>query len=136
MPEPIAERLSRFTPDGAKLDRDALLFAAGRASVRPQRRWAILAGALAAAQALTLVLLWPMPSVPVLSVTATLPGTDTVERTVPSVSRDASELGTLSQWVCQSPTGDLPPFVPNTGSIAPDDPPLYAAAACAPADLN
>ena len=136
MPEPIAERLSRFTPDGAKLDRDALLFAAGRASVRPQRGWAILAGALAAAQVLTLVLLWPVPSAPVLSVTAGLPSTDAVERSAPLVSRDAPELGTLSQWVSQSPTGDLPPFVPSTGSIPFDDPPLYAAAACAPADLN
>jgi len=128
--------LSRFTPDGAKLDRDALLFAAGRASVRPQRGWAILAGALAGAQVLTLVLLWPVPSAPVLSTTATLPGTEIVEHTPPPFSRDASELGMLNQWVSQSPTGDLPPFAPTTGSIARDDPPLYAAAACAPADLN
>ena len=59
MSEPIAERLSRFTPDAGQLDRDALLFAAGRASARPGRRWIAVAGALAASQLLTLVFLWP-----------------------------------------------------------------------------
>ena len=34
MSEPFAERLSRFTPDGGGLDRDALLFAARTRSVR------------------------------------------------------------------------------------------------------
>ena len=37
MSEPILERLSRFTPDAGRLDRDALLFAAGRESARPNR---------------------------------------------------------------------------------------------------
>lgn len=59
MSEPLAERLSRFTPDAGNLDRDALLFAAGRASARPGRRWVALSGALAASQLLTLALLWP-----------------------------------------------------------------------------
>ncbi len=59
MSEPLAERLSRFTPDAGKLDRDALLFAAGRASARPGRRWMALTGALAASQLLTLLFLWP-----------------------------------------------------------------------------
>src|SRR5438477_4896996 len=61
MSEPFVERLSRFTPDGAGLDRDALLFAAGRASARPNRRWQALAAALAVGQVLTLALLWPRP---------------------------------------------------------------------------
>ena len=47
MSESFTERLSRFTPDGAGLDRDALLFAAGKASARPNRRWRILCSALA-----------------------------------------------------------------------------------------
>jgi hypothetical protein len=59
MSEPLAESLSRFTPNAEELNRDALLFAAGRASVRPSRRWQALAGALAVAQLLTLVCLWP-----------------------------------------------------------------------------
>src|SRR5262245_17237478 len=59
MSEPFADRLSRFTPDAAGLDRDALLFAAGRAAARPGRRWMALAAALAVSQALTLATLWP-----------------------------------------------------------------------------
>jgi hypothetical protein len=58
--DPLIERLTQFTPDGGKLDRDALLFAAGRASARPSRGWAVLAAALATSQLLTLALLsWP-----------------------------------------------------------------------------
>jgi hypothetical protein len=59
MSDPIEERLGRLTPAGSGLDRTALLFAAGRASARPNRSWQALAGALAALQVLTLVLLWP-----------------------------------------------------------------------------
>jgi len=59
MSEPLAEHLSRFTPDATSLDRDALLFAAGRASVRRNRKWQAVAGVLALSQVLTLVCLWP-----------------------------------------------------------------------------
>ena len=53
------KRLSRFTP-ADQLDRDALLFAAGKASARPNRRWQALAAMLGAAQMITLaLLLWP-----------------------------------------------------------------------------
>jgi hypothetical protein len=62
MSEPIFERLSRFTPDAGGLDRDALLFAAGRASARPNRGWMTLASLLAGTQALSLALLWPHSS--------------------------------------------------------------------------
>jgi hypothetical protein len=62
MSEPFLERLSRFTPDAGRLDRDALLFAAGRGSVRPNRGWITLATLLASTQALSLVLLWPRPT--------------------------------------------------------------------------
>jgi hypothetical protein len=64
MSEPFLERLSRFTPDAGRLDRDALLFAAGRSSVRPGRGWMTMAGLLAGTQALSLVLLWPHASPP------------------------------------------------------------------------
>jgi hypothetical protein len=65
MSEPSVERLSRFTPDPGGLDRDALLFAAGRASARPNRALVALAGVLAVTQALTLaLLLWPHPTPP------------------------------------------------------------------------
>src|SRR5262245_26248916 len=64
MSEPLAECLSRFTPNTTGLDRDTLLFAAGRASVRPSRRWQTLAGVLAVSQVLTLVCLWPRAAPP------------------------------------------------------------------------
>ena len=64
MSEPILERLSRFTPDAGGLDRDALLFAAGRSSARPNRGWMTLASLLAGTQALSLVLLWPHSTPP------------------------------------------------------------------------
>jgi hypothetical protein len=65
MSESITERLKKFTPDGSGLDRDALLFAAGRASARPNRRWLALCAALAASQLVTLGLwCWPRPMVP------------------------------------------------------------------------
>jgi len=76
MSEQFAEHLSRFTPDGSGLDRDAVLFEAGRASARPNRRWLALAGTLAACQLLTLTLLWPRP--------AAL--TDNVAKTPPAVA--------------------------------------------------
>jgi hypothetical protein len=63
--DPLIKRLSELKPDGSGLDRDALLFAAGRASARTNRRWLAAAGVLAATQAITLaVVLWPRPLVP------------------------------------------------------------------------
>src|SRR5262249_4362918 len=59
MSEQFAEQLSRFTPEGGGLDRAAVLFEAGRASARPNRRWIALAAGLAACQLVTLALLWP-----------------------------------------------------------------------------
>lgn len=64
MSEPFIERLNRFTPDAGGLDRDALLFAAGRESARPNRAWIALATALALTQPLSLLLLWPQPLPP------------------------------------------------------------------------
>ena len=62
MPDPLTDRLGRFTPDAAGIDRDAILFAAGRASVSPRRSWKAVAGVLALTQALTLMLLMPWPT--------------------------------------------------------------------------
>ena len=74
MSEPILERLSRFTPDAGGLDRDALLFAAGRDSARPNRGWMTLASLLAGTQALSLALLWPHSSPSVGKSTVSLAG--------------------------------------------------------------
>ena len=57
MSDPLADRLSRFTPEIGGFDRDTLLFAAGRASARPARRWQLVAAALAVSQVCTLALL-------------------------------------------------------------------------------
>jgi hypothetical protein len=64
MSEAFLERLRQFTPDAGGLDRDALLFAAGRGSARPNRGWKTLASLLAGTQALSLVVLWPRPNSP------------------------------------------------------------------------
>jgi hypothetical protein len=109
MAESFAERLSRFTPDSSALDRDALLFAAGRASARRSNRFlGVLTGALAAAQLLTLVLLWPAPrpaSLPVAdrSISAELASAD-----APPVAMDEASVGTLSRRALQSANEDLP----------------------------
>jgi hypothetical protein len=55
----MIERLSRFTPNAAGIDRDALLFAAGRRLARASRLWPALAVLLTVTQTLTLVVLWP-----------------------------------------------------------------------------
>jgi hypothetical protein len=76
-PEPSLERLIGFTPAAGGLDRDALLFAAGRRSARGGRGWMALAALLGGTQALSLVLLWPQPhpapTLPMATPGATLP---------------------------------------------------------------
>jgi hypothetical protein len=59
-PDPVTDRLARFTP-AAGLDRDALLFEAGRRSARGSWLWKGLAGLFAATQVITLLTLWPRP---------------------------------------------------------------------------
>lgn len=91
MSESFIERLSRFTPDAGGLDRDALLFAAGRESARPNRPWIALAAVLAVAQPLSLVMLWsdsapPAARLPVQVVYLPAPSADVASRT-----RDLSE---------------------------------------------
>ena len=132
MPEPLAERLSRFTPDGSSLDRDGLLFAAGRASVRPRRRWQALAGALAASQLLTLLFLWPRspsttPAVAPHPLVAVEPGG-------PSTPSDLSAWRLLRDRALAM-EGDLPAPIAED-SLVPDDPPLHAFAAPPASLLN
>jgi hypothetical protein len=65
-PDPVTDQLGRFTPSAPGLDRDAILFAAGRRAARGSWLWKAAAGVLAASQAVTLVVLWPKaPAVPV-----------------------------------------------------------------------
>src|SRR5437016_1864558 len=120
----FAERLSRFTPDGTGIDRDGLLFAAGRASARPNRRWVALAGALAACQLLTLTFLWPKPAASVDGVPIAAVPREVVESTTTGPA-EASELWVLNRRVLQSEDGDLPPASP-AGMLVPGNPPLHA----------
>ena len=55
----MTDRLSRFTPNAPGLDRDAILFAAGKRAGRGSWAWKVVAGLLAVSQAVTLVALWP-----------------------------------------------------------------------------
>lgn len=123
MSEALAEILSRFTPDRAGLDRDALLFAAGRASARPNRRWIALAGALAVSQLLTLAGLWPRTLAP-----APVPPVESLALPEPSVApqlpRDPAELGVLRERLLAS-DGDWTPSADEGPMIAPE-PPLRA----------
>ena len=119
MSKPLAEILSRFTPDGTSLDRDTLLFAAGRASARPNRRWQVVAGALAACQLLTLTALWPKaPSVPIHPpMVAVRPS----ELATPLTPRDPSELSVLSERLLASDGNWVPPAEKGP-MIAPETP--------------
>lgn len=58
MSDSLPELLSKFTPSAGRLDRDALLFAAGRSSARPNRIWQGLTVMLAATQLLTFACVW------------------------------------------------------------------------------
>jgi hypothetical protein len=135
MPESLAEHLSCFTPDGTGLDRDALLIAAGRASVRPNRGWVALAGTLAACQLLTLAFLWPMPTPPAGTQALAPPAPAAVELPAPPLPSDAAELWAPNCRLLQSEGGDLPPPV-TVDSVVPDDPPLYAFGARSLAGLD
>jgi len=126
--------LSRFTPDGTGLDRDGLLFAAGRASARPNRRWAALAAGLAACQLLTLTLLWPRPTASVDGVVK-VPATREVAEPTTARPAEASELWVLNRRVLLSEDGDLPPPTP-AGMLVPGKPPLHAFGASLPAGLD
>jgi hypothetical protein len=118
MSEPLAERLKRFTPDTTGLNRDALLFRAGRASVRPGA-WKALACALALGQALTLALLGPRPTPPA----GPPPRQPTLPRVESPPAPPPEAPGPLA--LRHLPTGELPP-PPASDDLVPDAPPLGA----------
>jgi hypothetical protein len=127
MSEPFLERLSGFTPQAGNLDRDALLFAAGRASARPNRGWITLAGTLAATQALALVLLWPHASPP-----AAGPGVQVADS---SARLDGVEPNGADRWadpgvwsLAQGLQGQEPEDQPpaGAGTLLDDGPPWRA----------
>jgi hypothetical protein len=112
--DPLAERLGRFTPDAGGLDRDALLYAAGRASAPPSRLWPALAGLLGITQAVTLTLLLNRP-------TATgfpQPAAPAAERErdlivpAPATSPEPSSGGLMTARLPVGGLDDLPPTRP------------------------
>ncbi len=121
MSDPLTDRLSRFTPDATALDRDGLLFAAGRASARPNRIWRVLAAILAASQVLSLVLLWPR-SIPLAVAPVPAPPADVVP-IGPSPSEPGSPLVGRNLLDLEKE----PPSYSND-NLVPDQPPLGALA--------
>jgi hypothetical protein len=53
--DPVLGKLAQFTPDSGRIDRDELLFAAGRASAPKARAWKIAVLVLAICQAAILI---------------------------------------------------------------------------------
>jgi hypothetical protein len=118
MPGPLEDALSRFTPSPGGLDRDALLFAAGRASARPGRKWPTLAALLALSQALTLALLVTgMPTPPRLEPPPARPAPP-----VPSESLIPTP-ESVRDW--RSAFDETPYSAPAMDDLVPDEPPLH-----------
>lgn len=82
----MTDRLARFTPSAGGLDRDALLFAAGRRSARASRLWPLATALLVVSQAATLVALWPREQATPVIVPTAAPARPTSEFALPPVS--------------------------------------------------
>jgi hypothetical protein len=133
--EPILEKLSRFTPDAGALNRDALLFAGGRASARPNRAWIALAAVLAATQVLTVVLWWSQPASTVaqlpLSANPAPSSSSPTDSPIPDSSDDPG-LWSVRHNLLEAPPEDRV----RTGKFAETEPPLHAFGASLPSTLN
>jgi len=112
----VINRLSRFTPSPG-LDREALLFEAGRASARPSGRWIALAGTLAASQLLILgFFLWPQP-VPPGSGPGPVPPFVVEAVAAAPLPPSPSQLWNLREQALES-DGNLPPSPPVDRPVA------------------
>jgi hypothetical protein len=129
MSEPFLERLSRFTPDAGSVDRDALLFNTGRASARPNRGWIALAAALAASQALSLVVLWPH---------ATPPSAGSLVQVAhaPPMASEPPILADSGLLLARQTLELEPQDRPETGTFVDSGPPLRAYGSPPPSILN
>src|SRR5690242_6291813 len=123
-PDPVTDQLARFTPSAPGLDRDALLFAAGRRAARGPWLWKVVTALLAVSQVVTLVVLWPTSTavvVPGPSPAAVSPAAEP-EPPPPSAAPDVWTAGTGPDVLQRSG-----PFVPV--QFAPSGPPLRARSA-------
>lgn len=103
MSDPLSTSLSQLTPDTSRLDRDALLYAAGGASIRPNGFWKGLSGGLALTQAAMLFYFCtgvPMISKPVIpaSEPSTIATIQQGPEKLKSIGRDHS----IQKWAFQS----------------------------------
>lgn len=123
-PDPVLDKLARFTPDGSQIDPAELLFRAGRASARTHWGWkAVVAGLLLAnlGTAGFLVLrsekspLPPEPAPVQLVVPAAVPSPEPPPPEAPA-SPDPDSLGSLARVF----DPDSPP--PPAGFVPPDHP--------------
>jgi hypothetical protein len=138
MSEPFLERLSRFTPDAAGLNRDALLYAAGRASARTNRAWIILTAALVVTQPLSLVLLRPRPAAPGMNLAiptaSRLSPLTAQERSLPDSSDSRSLWSVRHRLLDSEPADD--PVPPGAATFVENGPLLRAFTPLPPSLLN
>jgi hypothetical protein len=133
-PDPLS-KLGRFTPQPPRIDRDELLFRAGRSSARVGRGWKAAVAALAVSQAVTIALLvWPDGDPPTAArppvAPSPLPGQ---EPTAPEyVPLPLHSYGALTRSV---EAGELPPVI-SSGVAFPDRPPLSVASAYRPSGID
>jgi hypothetical protein len=136
--DPLAKQLRQFTPTSGALDRDALIFSAGRASAKKHVGWKALAGALAASQLLTVVLLWPRAAANVPSAGIQDVATNQSDAEKPESMADETMLSFQLARMRQGflAAGGEPAMPRISGPIVPDRPPLRAGSSFLPSSLN
>ncbi len=124
-PDPTLDKLARFSPaPPLTIDRDELLFQAGRASARVGRVWKTAVALLVATQAATLGMWLLTPTGPATSpqtdATAAMPATAPVP--APAQQLDPLSIAALLHW-----DGDTLPPAPDAGPAGPVSPVLSVA---------
>jgi hypothetical protein len=122
-PDPVTDRLARFTPNAAGLDRDALLFAAGHRSARGSRFWPVATALLAICQIVTLVALWPSAPAETL-VVAPVPATNSPPEPITPAAPPSSDV-----WTARSDPDLFSSPPPTPGDFVTAGPPLTAGSA-------
>jgi hypothetical protein len=118
--DPLIGKLSQFNPVSNSIDRDALLFAAGRASVPRKRGWQALAGILACSQAAMLAL-WishassPVPGLGTSPLLAELPMPNSMAQLAGADLKSSS----YAKLMQQAASGDLPAPIPIEDPVRP-----------------
>ncbi|HVK15316.1 MAG TPA: hypothetical protein VM533_00110 [Fimbriiglobus sp.] len=111
-PDPLIDALARFTP-ATRLDRDEVLFQAGRASAPKARWWKCATALLLVTQAATLAFgLWPDPAPSASPTREDAPAAESVP--YEPVPLSPGSYGVLSRSV---EAGGLPPVSASTGDV-------------------